>query len=284
LAVRGIIFDLESLSPGDFDYKAAWDSLVQRFGSQQIGPRIGPMLGQLASIKKAHSGQREYDKFFEGLPSTLDEIELGQVKQFSLSSGAKNALLSLRTMKDIRVGVTSSAGRKALESFLDEKQIRSLVDALAARGEKEDDENGSGQIEYAADPAARLERLVKELSLDERPGEVIYFCTTIPNLKAAKSKNLKTVVLPSKKEKTDALMMQQPDGLLITLDELPAMLSLESFKGSSDAPTPPPAQQVEGRGTVGKGGVGNAKEGEKENPADLVTSESTMGNASSLSQ
>lgn len=217
--MKAIIFDFEALFPNEINYQKSWDLMFRTFGTQQVGPKSRDFLNKLATFKAHHSEDKDAGQFFEDIAELLDEIELSQIDQFSLYPAVKNGLASLKTMK-LLTGATTSMGAKAAEKLLDKQEIRVLVGELVARD----------NIEGGTDLGLRLKLLMERLKL-ERPEEIIYFCTTIPNLRVAKTMKLMTMVLPSKKEKMDLLLLEKPDGLLITLDELPVMLSLDTFKG-----------------------------------------------------
>jgi phosphoglycolate phosphatase-like HAD superfamily hydrolase len=171
--------------------------------------------------KRKKVSSEKYDEFAGAISKAMEESEMEQVGHLTLYTGVKNGLASLKPMKLSVIG-TTDIGTKAAEKFLREKEVDSFFSKVAARDD----------LVQAVDIAARLKPLLTDL--DIKPEESIYFCNRMRDLKAAQVLALRPIVMPSRHEQIDALLRAKPEGMIISLEELPTMLSLKSFKGSDD--------------------------------------------------
>ena len=111
-------------------------------------------------------------------------------------------------------------GRKAGIQFLSQHSISQYIDEVICR----DDTKGVGEL------SKRLEFALDKLEI--LPEECIYFCNRLSDLKVAKSANFQIIVLPSRKEKANDLIKEGPNGMIISLEEIPSLLSIETFKAT----------------------------------------------------
>ncbi len=164
---------------------------------------------------------KKYDELATEISKAMEESEMEQVSHLSLYAGVKNGLASLKAMK-LSVVATTDIGTSPAAKFLREKELGSFFSEVAARDE----------LVKAVDLGARLEPVLAKLGIKSEA--TIYFCNRMQDLKAAQALGLRPVVMPSKHEQIDVLLSAKPEGMIISLEELPIMLSLKSFKGSDD--------------------------------------------------
>ncbi|MGI0092030.1 MAG: HAD hydrolase-like protein [Nitrososphaerales archaeon] len=213
MAVRALLFNFKVLAPVEIDYQRAFDLITKEYGSVlKSAPQ--DIFRQIALVIEEKSSPKNPDEFSKNMSSLLDVIETSQIENVPLNTGVKNGLESLEPMSVSLVAI-SEMGSKATETFLSDKGIKPFFDEIIAR-EKIGEPN---------DLVSRLVRALKKLGLKNE--ECIFFCNKTSDLKAAKSANFRTMVLPSKGERLDLMMLEKPDGMVLFLHELPNLLSLE---------------------------------------------------------
>ena len=123
-------------------------------------------------------------------------------------------------------------GKDAAEKFLKDKDVDAYVGKLVTR-------------ETIGEPSDLGSRLNRALGKDElKQEECVYFCNKLSDLKRAKASNFRTVVLPSKGEKLDLMMLEKPLGMIMSLEEIPNLLSLDIARAEK-----PKATRIRSEGT-----------------------------------
>jgi phosphoglycolate phosphatase-like HAD superfamily hydrolase len=216
MQVKALIFDFRVFAPIEINYQKGWEVLMKE--SKSVNPLSKDFLGQLGlMLREKKKSEKESEGTLTKMSELLDEIETTQIADFSLYPGVKNGLESLKTMK-LKVAATTELGTKASEKFLKEKEIKPYITELFSRP----------NLENGRNLGLRISNALQKLKTGKE--ESIYFCNQLEDLIAAKSANVTTVILPSKGARMDAMLRENPDGMIMTLEELPAMLSLEKFK------------------------------------------------------
>jgi beta-phosphoglucomutase-like phosphatase (HAD superfamily) len=212
-----LIFDLNVFSTVVIDYAPLTNSLRQKYGNL-VNPMPPDIFSQLSAIKPRIS-EAEFNELSKKLALELDAIELERIGGLSLNPGVKQGLSSLKPMK-VSVAMTTSLGRKAAENFLNKFEIREFVGEIFARDE--------AAPEDAANVESQLNRVTEKSG--QSTDECLFFCNKLSTLKAAKAKKFRTIILPSKNERIDVMLREKPGAMILSLEELPSLLSLESFK------------------------------------------------------
>ena len=218
LQAKALLFNIGVLSEIDIDYLQA---------SQFLGNTSSPSLSQMRNvIKQLHEiggnlPKEEYQDWFDKVSNALDEIETAQIEKFNLHMGVKNGLDSLQST-GLPIYVLTDMGEKACKLFLTKHDLGHYVNSIISRN----DANEIGNIAKCLDIASKRLELI--------PEQCIYFCNRLSDLKAAKSAKFRTIILPSRKERTNDLISEGSDGMIVSLEEIPSLLSLDTFKESPE--------------------------------------------------
>ena len=219
MQIQALLFDFKVLAPIDIDYQKAMGILTKEYISV-FDPGSTDIFRQLALVKEK-STKESYGALSKKMTGLLDEIEYDQINQFPLHMGVKNGLASLKETK-LHLAAITELGSNAADRFLEEKEISQYIEQSFTRSSLDDSQDFGSRLKLAFE------------KLQVKPEECIYFCNTIADLKRAREFKLRTIVLPSKKDPMNRLMMEKPDGLIITLEEIPNMLEIDTFKAQSE--------------------------------------------------
>jgi len=226
MRLRALIFDFRVLAPFEINYVKAKqvlskESAIAPSTSSRTSANISDQILTLVEEGKKRSSREKYEQLASAISGALEESELEQINHVALNMGVKGGLGALKSMK-LEVIASTDIGNRAAEKFLREKEIDSCFSQVAARNE----------LHQMIDLGARLEPVLEKIEI--KPEEAIYFCNRLRDLKAAQALGLRTMVMPSKLESIDVLLRAKPEGMIISLEELPTMLSLKSFKGDGN--------------------------------------------------
>ena len=223
MPLKALLFDFRVLAPLEINYAKATQALKTELADVlPSGARPWSIFDQISLLldekKKKKISAKRFNEISEKISKNMEELELEQVAIFPLYAGVKNGLASVKTMK-LSVISTTEIGVAPAEKFLREKEIESFFSDTAPRRE----------LAEAVDMGLRLRPLFEKLEV--KPEESLYFCNRLRDLKAAQSLGVRIIVMPGGSESIDALLREKPEGMIISLEELPTMLSLKSFKG-----------------------------------------------------
>jgi phosphoglycolate phosphatase-like HAD superfamily hydrolase len=218
MSTRALLIDFRVLAPINVDYARATEMISSQF--KETKPAPTDVFARVDKIKEKAS-KREFEEFEPRIEKILDEIESDQIGQFQLNMGVRNGLQALEDLDIEVIGITD-LGVKAAEKFLNEKELGHLIDKLVARE----------KIEEPLDLAERLNRAISKYHLEQEG--CVYFCNRLVDLKLAKTVNFRTIVLPSKGERLDLMMIEKPLGMIMSLEEVPNLLSLEKARSVKD--------------------------------------------------
>ena len=212
MKLRLLLFDLNVLSSIEVNYQEA--SKLMGEPNLQSNSNHSGTISQLFQVKK-----KIPEKDYEKLCAALDDIELGQINRFNLNPGVKNGIEAVKSM-NLKIAVITELGTKAVGAFFEKQGLKDFVSEILPRGLV--GENLQDRFK------AGLEQMKIE------PTETIFFCTRLSDLKAARSVGMRVIVLPSKNERINQLLMEKPDGMIMSLEELPDLLSLETYRISEE--------------------------------------------------
>jgi FMN phosphatase YigB (HAD superfamily) len=212
LTIRSLLFDFKVFAPFAIDYQKALDHLARRYG-QIVKPAATDVFAQVELVE-ANSTKKEFDEFAPMMSGLLDEIEIAQVGNYSLNMGVKNGLASLGGL-NVTVVALTELGTAATREFLKGKDIDKHIGKLVTRE----------KIGEPCDLTSRLNRAIEDEPFKQE--ECVYFCNKLTDMRLARSSNFRTVVLPSRGEKLDLMMLEKPIGMIMSLEEIPNLLSIE---------------------------------------------------------
>jgi beta-phosphoglucomutase-like phosphatase (HAD superfamily) len=166
------------------------------------------------------------------LSIALDEIELRQIDRFLMNPGVRAGIEAVKSM-NLKIAVTTELGKKVACAFLEKHGLKD-IEILP-------------RVEIGENLQDHLLAGLKQMKIE--PDEIIFFCNRLSDLRGAKSLGLRVVVLPNKNERIDRLLLERPNGMIMSLGELPDLLSLEAYRISegerkNEAPTPEMVSQT----------------------------------------
>lgn len=233
MSPRGaLVFNAEqTLFRVNVNYAEAY-KVIEGEGAQPAGVMrpfgIGPRLLALKDEMK----RQEYLKTRSKAESVAEKLEAQAMASAQLNSGVVTALDAAK-----RAGwwlvVASDFGKKAVLKGLEAKSLKSSVNQILGRAHLDEERNLAKRLQP-------LKRKMKGL------GSSVYFCNSSFEIKAAKSLGMKCFALPSPVEQFRLLLQAEPAGIILSLDELPQLLSLPSMKL--------PSIEVPGNGQTGSPG------------------------------
>jgi phosphoglycolate phosphatase-like HAD superfamily hydrolase len=215
MTTRALLIDFKVLAPVEVNYAKASDLISKQFNGLAKVPS-GNIFGEIDFVKEKAS-KKQFEEFALEMEKLLDEIELNQVSNFPLNMGVKAGLEALDTLDVTVVGITT-LGQKASKKFREEKGVERLVSNVVSRD----------RIGEPLDIGALLNRAIENEELKSE--ESVYFCNKLADLKSAKTANFRTIALPSKGERLDLIMLEKPLGMIMSLEEIPNLLSLETAR------------------------------------------------------
>ena len=229
MAISALLIDFKVLAPYNIDYQPALEQLTKQYGRFVTSAPMD-VFAQIELIKEKAT-KKEFEEFAPKISRLLDRIEIEQIGNFFLNMGVKNGLAELDKL-DVSVVALTELGKNAAEKFLKEKDIDAFVGKLVTR-------------EAMGEPSDLGSRLNRALGKDElKQEECVYFCNKLSDLKLAKASNFRTIVLPSKGEKLDLMMLEKPLGMIMSLEEIPNLLSLDVARAEK-----PKATRIRSEGT-----------------------------------
>lgn len=231
MARRTLLLDFKTLTPFRINYRQALDELASTY--PQIAKSASADIFAQIELVKEKAPKKEFDEFTLKFSKILDEVETRQAGKFSLNVGVKSGLAALESL-DVTTIALTEMGKAGAEVFLKEKGIDNYVDELVAR-------------ETLGEPWDLASRLNKARGRDIAIEDCTYFCNTLSDAKTAKSSNFKIVVLPSKGERLDLVMLEKPLGMIMSLEEIPNLLSLEASRNARAKPEFVSTEPSEGR-------------------------------------
>ncbi len=234
MTTKALLIDFGVLAPVHINYQRVLDEIAKVY-PQYSKLALGDTYGQIELIKEK-APKKEFESFASKMGKVLDEIEASQVKNFSLNMGVKKALAALDTM-DVAVVALTEMGKESAEKFLKDNEIDNFIGQLVSR-------------EKIGEPFDLGSRLNKALEKEQvKQEECVYFCNRLSDLKLAKAANFRTIVLPSKSERLDLMMMEKPLGMIMSLEEIPNLLSLEAARSAKPKRRQIPSVEVEPEGS-----------------------------------
>ena len=211
-----LVFKFEEVFCGATPDYSALDDLVKKEERGAAGPaRPLGMEARLRALKKSMTPKafRQLSLLAESAAETAETQSLAKAP---LMRGVGEALEAAHSSGWL-VAVASDFGKVSVAKALEEKSIAKKVDLVAARTRLIDDRALSKRL-------LPVKRKVKSLT------KVVYFCNRSREVKEAKSLGMRCMVLPSKTETFRTLLWAEPDGMILSLQELPQLLALPSMK------------------------------------------------------
>lgn len=195
-----------------------------RKGEQSAGtaPKLLSTGERLVALKKLMP-PKAYKQLRTLAESAAEKAETQSLNEAPLLSGVSTALEAAHSAGWL-VAVASDFGKVPVSKALEQKSLAKRVDLIAARSRLDEDRRLTKRL-------APVKRKVKSLA------KVVYFCNRSREVKEAKALGMRCMVLPSKTESFQTLLWAEPDGMILSLQELPQLLALPSMKLSEQKGT-----------------------------------------------
>jgi HAD superfamily hydrolase (TIGR01509 family) len=144
--------------------------------------------------------------------SMIEETELKAAVDVTLYPGAVDTLRKLRN-QSVMIGLVTNNSRKGTDLTLSRHRLHNLFDAVVTRDDCED-------MKPAAEPVLKvLEKLMVT------PGEAVLVGDGVMDVMAAKAAGLPSVAVATGPFKSDLLLKAEPDYLLGSINDLPALIT-----------------------------------------------------------
>ena len=174
---------------------------------------------------KKKIGKKAYDRARVKVEAAAERVETRALDSAQMHPGVVKMLESVRDTGWWVVAV-SDIGRKPVAGFLKSKFLDQYMNLVLARSRLD-------QERPLAKSLRPVQTKLKTLA------HSVYFCNSSREVVDAKTLGMKCFVLPSQVEPFRALYQAGPNGIILSLDEIPTLLSLPNMK------LPPPTPAVE---------------------------------------
>jgi len=197
------------------NYTALLDLIKKEEQTLGSAPKLLGVGARMLALKKVMA-PKAYKQFYALAESAAEKAETESLSQAPLLPGVTEALEAAHAAGWL-VAVASDFGGKSVFKSLEQKSLAKKADLIVARARIDEDR----QLVKKLSP---VKRKVKSLT------RAVYFCNRSREIKEAKSLGMRCMVLPSKTESFRTLLWAQPDGMILSLQELPQLLELPSMK------------------------------------------------------
>lgn len=211
-----LVFKFEEVFCDAIPNYAALDQLIRK--EEQASAASPKLLGwgeRLLALKK-RMPPKAYRQVRLLATSEAEKAETESLLATPLLPGVTTALESAHTAGWL-VAVASEFSKVSVSKVLKQKSLAGHVDLTAARTRIDEGRQLSKRL-------SPVKRKVKSLS------KVVYFCNRSQEVKEAKLLGVRCIVLPSKTEPFRTLLWAEPEGMILSLEELPQLLALPSMK------------------------------------------------------
>jgi beta-phosphoglucomutase-like phosphatase (HAD superfamily) len=211
-----LIFKLEqTLFRADVDYSAVQE-LVKKEQSGEASPLVAPSLAATMLSLKKRLGKKGYGKIRQKAKAMAERTESQALGRAVLHQGAEKMLESVRDT-GWWVVAASDLGKKPITDFLKTKSLSQYMNLVVARSRLDEER-------VLARRLRPVQTRLKTLS------NSVYFCNSSREVGEAKALGMKCFVLPSPVEPFRTLYQAGPNGIILSLEEIPPLLSLPTMK------------------------------------------------------
>ena len=186
---------------------------------------LGQGLAASMLALKRQLGKKAYEGVRSRAETAAETLEARSLAGAQMHPGVVKMLEQVRDTGWWVVAATD-LGKKPITEFLESKSLGQYMNRVVARSRLDQDVSLSARLRPVR---AKL----KTLSTS------VYFCNSSREVKEAKALGMKCFVLPSPVEPFRTLYQAGPDGIILSLEEVPPLLSLPSMK-LPELPKPEP--------------------------------------------
>lgn len=224
-----LIFRLEDiLASIRVDNKRALEVLVRHGVPMPLGPQGNRPVEMLLAAKPKMK-TTEYEALEHEVEQAIKASEEEAVKAAKLMPHVLDSIKAAKSPQ-IAVATLTDLEEDAANSFLKKEGLDVYLDAVFA-------------AQPLSEPKALGDRL-KEATEKLRvpPDDCIYFCNSSAEVREAHKLGMRAVVFPSRTESMTNIFWAKPEGMLVDMNELPSMLTLDAWKPrerKQPSPVPP---------------------------------------------
>jgi beta-phosphoglucomutase-like phosphatase (HAD superfamily) len=219
-----LIFKLEqAFLKVNVDYGPVQD-ILRKEQRTDIGSTPQGISPSLLAMKK-RLGKKAYEAVRKKAEATAEVAETRALGEAQMHPGVVKMLESVRDT-GWWVVAASDMGKRPVKRFLDSKSLSQYMNLVVARSRLDEDRA----------LAKRLRPVEKKL---RTLANSVYFCNSSREVFEAKAIGMKCFVLPSPVEPFRTLYLAGPNGIILSLDEIPALLSLPAMKLPAQIVTAP---------------------------------------------
>ena len=176
----------------------------------------------LASLKEKLNSET-YATVRSRFYKLLEEMELKSAKNVALYPGARETLLSIRR-RPVKIGIVTNNGHAGTDLTFKRLKLQGIFDAIVTRDDCED-------MKPSPNPVRKI-----MADLDVKPEEGILVGDGVMDIMAAKAAGLSSVAVTTGPFNSARLIEAEPDYLLGSINDLPALLDLLESKGTKEVP------------------------------------------------
>lgn len=197
------------------NYSNLYELIKKEEQESRTVPRLLPVGERMLALKKLMK-PKAYKQLLSLAEAAAETAETQSLSEAPLLPGVSTALDAAHDAGWF-VAVASDLGKVSVSKALGQKSLTDQIDLVAARTRLDESRELSKRL-------APVRKKVRTLT------RVVYFCNRSQEVKEAKSLGMRCMVLPSKTEPFRTLLWAEPNGIILSLQELPQLLALPSMK------------------------------------------------------
>ena len=211
-----LIFKLEqTFFRVSLDYNGVQE-LLRKEQRNDVGSQPSSGIAPSMLALKKRLGKKAYEALRRKAEDAADRMETQALGGAQMHPGVEKMLEALRDTGWWVVAV-SDIGKKPVKEFLESKSLGQYMNLVVARSRLDEERLLSKRLRPVQ---SKLRTLANS----------VYFCNSSRDVMEAKALGMKCFVLPSPVEPFRTLYQAGPNGIILSLDEIPPLLSLPSMK------------------------------------------------------
>ena len=211
-----LIFKLEqTFFRVNLDYSGVQEVLRKEQSSDVGSPSFPGIAPSMLALKK-RLGKKAYEVLRKRAEAAAERMETEALRGSQMQPGVVKMLEAVRDT-GWWVVAASDIGKKPIKEFLEGKSLSQYMNLVVSRS----------RLDEERLLAKRLRPVQSKL---KTLANSVYFCNSSREVMEAKALGMKCFVLPSTVEPFRTLYQAGPNGIILSLDEIPALLSLPAMK------------------------------------------------------
>ena len=211
-----LIFKLEqTFFRANIDY-AGVQELIRKQQANSSDSQSSPGLAPSMLALKKRLGKKGYEAFRKRAEAEAERAESQALQGAQMHPGVVKMLEAVRDT-GWWVVAASDIGKKPVKDFLEGKALAQFMNLVVARSRLDEERTLAKRLRPVQ---SKLKTLTNS----------VYFCNSSRDVMEAKAMGMKCFVLPSLAEPFRTLYQAGPNGIILSLDEIPPLLSLPAMK------------------------------------------------------